>query len=31
MGLTALDIIVLLLLLGGAVIGWLRGFVMEVL
>jgi membrane protein required for colicin V production len=31
MGLTVLDILVLLLLLGGAVIGWLRGFVMEVL
>jgi membrane protein required for colicin V production len=31
MGLTALDIIVILALLGGGVLGWIRGFVMEVL
>jgi len=31
MGLTALDIVVILLLLAGAAFGWLRGFVMEVL
>ncbi|TPG43208.1 CvpA family protein [Sphingomonas koreensis] len=31
MGLTALDIVVVLLVGGGAVLGWLRGFVTEVL
>lgn len=31
MGLTALDIVVLLLVGGGAVLGWMRGFVTEVL
>jgi len=31
MGLTALDIIVILLILAGGILGWLRGFVCEVL
>src|ERR1044072_402276 len=30
MGLTALDIVVILLILAGGIIGWLRGFVFEV-
>jgi membrane protein required for colicin V production len=31
MGLTALDMIVILLIAAGAVVGWLRGFVSEIL